>query len=570
MNFIRRVDQFISIRDESENDPTKLRANHDLKPTPPKERTWEMYNYFIVWFQSVLTVTAWNTGPSLVQTTGLDYRQVIYAGLIASFWAALMVSLAAWPGATYHIGYPVLARSVFGPRLAKFFVLVRLFVAAMWFSVNSYNGAMCLVVCFRCVFGHRWVNLPNHLPASADITTAQMISFLVYWIGQFSLMFLHPRKIRWFFLVKGLIMPFACFGIFIFCMIKGHGASGFDIDVTSYNTSRGNKWMYVFNSVAGALSPMIVNQPDIARYAKKKSHVLIPQALGLIIAQMLILILGMACNSALKKAYGESYWSLWEMFDAILDRGWSAKTRFAIFLCAFAFTLSAAGTNVFGNSIPFAADISFLLPKYFTIVRGQIFLGLLTWALVPWKTVNSAETLINFLGSYSIFLGPVLACILVDFYIFRRGNLHVPSLYTKKPGSLYWNWHGCNVWGFCAWIISPVIAIPGFVRSYHMNILNQRWSDIFNCGWLYTFLIASGAYLLLGYFFRPKIYPDEHADAPTTFEYMVPTNGFFEDDEPINGVGHPSVMSYTSKDEEEVSVEDMKAEKVVLTENPVE
>ncbi|KAG7697143.1 hypothetical protein KL930_002406 [Ogataea haglerorum] len=570
MDRLRRLDQLISIRDDSENDPDQLRSNHDLKPTPPKERTWEMYNYFIVWFQNSLTVTAWNTGPSLVLSTGLDYRQVIYASLIASFWAALMVTASAWPGASYHIGYPVLARSVFGPRLAKFFVLARMFVAAMWFSVNTYNGAMCFVVCFRCVFGHRFVNLHNGLPASADITTAQMVVFFVFWVGEFSLMFLHPRQIRWFFTVKGILSPIACFGIFIFCMVKAGGAGNFDIEKGTLNTSTGNKWMYVFNSVAGALSPMIVNQPDIARYSKKKSHVLIPQAVGVILTTMIVLILGMACNSALKKVYGQSYWSIWDMFDAILDHEWSAKTRTAIFLCALVFSLSAAGTNVFANSIPFAADITFLVPRYFTIVRGQVFIGLLTWALVPWKTVNSAQTLLNFLSSYSIFMGPLLGCILSDFFVLRRGNLHVPSLYLAKPGSLYWKWHGCNMWGLFAWIISPVIALPGFVRLYHPNILNQTVSDIFNCGWLYTFLIGFTAYTILGLIFKPKIYPDNHADTPTTFEYMVPYNGFFEDDAPINGVGNPAVISSDASDMESGRVEEIKNDQILLREKTID
>ncbi|KAH3663509.1 hypothetical protein OGAPHI_004910 [Ogataea philodendri] len=556
MNVIRKVDQFISIRDDTEEDSDKLRANRDLKPTPPRERTWKMYNYVVVWFQSAFGVSSWNTGSSLMKATGLPYTHVIAGAVITSFICCFFVVVSARSGAKYHIGFPSVARATFGVRLARFFVFVRMFVAALWFGVQTYYGSRCFDVALRCVFGHKWYNIPNHLPDSAQITTRLMVAFLIYWIAQFPLMFLHPKQVRWFFTIKGIIMPIAAFGLFIFCMIKGGGPGDYDIGIkVEQVTSQGNEWIRMINTIIGSVSAMIINQPDIARYSKKPRDALWPQSIGYIPSTIAILLIGMASNASIRKAYGESYWNMWDLLTAILEHEWSAGTRCAIFLCSVSFALGAAGTNIFGNSIPFAADLCGLLPKYFNIVRGQIFLGLLAWAMVPWRMINSAATLVSFLGSYSIFVAPLLGCLLSDFYIIRKGNIHVPSLYIKNPDGIYYYYKGLNLWAAAAWVISPVIAIPGLYRSYHADSLSQTASNIFYGGWPYTFIIGFTAYSVLGLIFKPPIYPPQRADTPKTWEYLAETNGFFEDDEYINGVGYPGAIDDGKDAEDDCSDE---------------
>ncbi|KAG7908138.1 hypothetical protein KL906_003555 [Ogataea polymorpha] len=563
MNVLRKFDYYISVRDDTEEDSDKLRANRDLKPTPPNERTWKMYNYILVWFQSSFGVSSWNTGSSIIKATGLPYKHVIGAAVIAACFCSFMVVIAARSGADYKVGYPAIARAVFGIRFSRFFVFVRMFVAALWFGVQTYYGSRCFDIALHCIFGHKWTDIPNLLPESAQITTRLAISFFIYWLAQFPLMFLHPRQIRWFFTIKGVVMPIAAFGLFIFCMVRGHGPGDYDIGVKVVQvTSQGNEWIHCINSIIGSISAAIINQPDIAGYSKKRKDALWPQCIGYIPSIVCILLIGMAANASIRRAYGESYWSMWDLMEAILSHQWGPGTRCAVFLCSVSFALGAAGTNVFTNSIPFAADLCGILPKYFTIVRGQIFLALLAWPMVPWKMISSATTLVSFLGSYAIFVAPLLACLMADFYVVRRGNLHVPSLYTNNPNGPYYFYKGFNLWAGAAWAISPIIAIPGLYKSYHSDSLSQVASNIFYGGWIYTFIIGFTAYTVLAFIFKPPIYPPGHEDTPTTWEYMVQTNGFFENDEPINGVGYPG--SEKLSDIEDAS-EELKTELRVIT-----
>lgn len=57
---------------------------------------------------------------------------------------------------------------------------------------------------------------------------------------------------------------------------------------------------------------------------------------------------------------------------------------------------------------------------------------------------------LTFLGSYTFFMASVTGPMLIDFYVIRRGNIHVPSYYNRAKESIYCfgspvrnNWRGC-------------------------------------------------------------------------------------------------------------------------------
>ncbi|KAF8224718.1 hypothetical protein L208DRAFT_1409797, partial [Tricholoma matsutake] len=66
------------------------------------------------------------------------------------------------------------------------------------------------------------------------------------------------------------------------------------------------------------------------------------------------------------------------------------------------------GTNITGNSIPFANDLTGLFPKYINIRRGQFLCAILGFAICPWEIEAKATRLLSFLGGYAAFLGPLL------------------------------------------------------------------------------------------------------------------------------------------------------------------
>jgi NCS1 family nucleobase:cation symporter-1 len=108
-------------------------SNEDLDPTPPDKRTWRWWNF--VTFYLGLSFGNWTLGSTMIGI-GLNWWQsilVIFASQLISSIAMFFNSRCA---SVYHIGYPVVARSVFGMWGSYYFVGARAALAIIWYGVQ--------------------------------------------------------------------------------------------------------------------------------------------------------------------------------------------------------------------------------------------------------------------------------------------------------------------------------------------------------------------------------------------------------------------------------------------------
>jgi nucleobase:cation symporter-1, NCS1 family len=122
---------------------------------------------------------------------------------------------------------------------------------------------------------------------------------------------------------------------------------------------------------------------------------------------------------------------------------------------------------------------------------------------------------------------------MVDYFLIRKGNIHVPSLYDSTPGSLYWFKSGTNLAGVFAWCVGVSLGLPGLVGAYEPSMVNQSAKNMYKIGWiLYAFAAAVVYYVLMQFFLKPEIYPEGHRAEPTSFEHLAHTQreGFFDDE----------------------------------------
>jgi len=54
-------------------------------------------------------------------------------------------------------------------------VFVRLLVGCIWNGVNTLEAGYFVSILLRCIFGHKWNNLRNTIPLSADITVQELV-----------------------------------------------------------------------------------------------------------------------------------------------------------------------------------------------------------------------------------------------------------------------------------------------------------------------------------------------------------------------------------------------------------
>lgn len=141
----------------------------------------------------------------------------------------------------------------------------------------------------------------------------------------------------------------------------------------------------------------------------------------------------------------------------------------------------------------------------------------------------------------------------VDYWIIRRGNLHVPSLYVVSEGAPYSYYHGWNLRAVAAWVAGVAFTVHGIANSLHPGSVGSASSDIYKLGFLLSFLMGCTVYYVLCLIWPPPIYPSSisrESQGSMRFEFMAPSEGFFPDEsvDTIRGVlsGEPTSDYYVT------------------------
>ncbi|KAF2230964.1 allantoin [Viridothelium virens] len=480
-------------------------SNEDLDPTPPEKRTWRWWNYCTFYFS--VSFGNWTLGSTMIGI-GLNWWQSILVIFLSQLISSVAMLFNSRCASVYHIGYPVVARSVFGMWGSYYYVGARAFLAVIWYSLQLYQGGALMGNALQAIFGHNYTDIPNHIPLSVGITSAGMLSFFLFWCVHFPFCAFRPYQLRKFFWFKASIMLPATWGLFIFCMANTKGNLG-PLHKLNSNGSTSSIWgwffVYAINSGMGNTASLITNQPDIARWSKTKSGAMYTNLIVNPLAITLSASLGILSTAAINNSWGLQLWNQWDLLSAIMDRYWSAGTRTAVFLCACCWMVSILGTNIAANMIPFGADSSMLFPRYITIPRGQYIVEFLGFAICPWKILKSADTFTTFLSGYGLFMASVVAIMVCDYWLLTRGNVFIGHCYdgSKNNRHYYYDW-GWNLQALLAYLVGIALPFPGFVGSLGANVSSAA-TDLGHLGWMLSFTVSFVIYWVLC-----KIWPTQN------------------------------------------------------------
>ncbi|VUC29961.1 unnamed protein product [Clonostachys rosea] len=480
---------------------SSMLINEDLLPSPPGRQTWNTLSFFAYWWSESWNVSTWSIGASLI-TVGASVRDALLVVFFANLLSAAVMVLNGYASSRYHIGYPVLSRSSFGIYGHYFVVVLRSILGIIWGGVQLYFEGQFISICLRCIFPS-WEKIPNGIPADQFITTQTMVGFFLAFLCTIPFLLIHTSRIQHLFTVKSVVLPLAGLGIVIWATKSngGVGSAALDIQAQSSRTSTAVfAWGIVaqFNAVMGSNSALLVTIPDIARYSKTRNAQIWGQLIALPLGQILCAAFGIISTAAVLNMYGEAYWNPYDLLNGILDHGYTSSARAGVFFASASFAFATLGTSIACNFIPFAADVTCLLPRYLNIVRGQILCLIVAFAIVPWRIVSSANGFLSFLNGYSIFQGPVVAIMIVDYFVSRKGNLSIPDLFTTSSSGIYYYFHGVNLRAFTAFIIGFILPLPGFIGTFGTVTVSTAASNMYSLGWELSFVIGGVAYFVLG------------------------------------------------------------------------
>ncbi|KAI9933799.1 hypothetical protein MW887_004871 [Aspergillus wentii] len=408
-------------------------TNRDLDPIPRGLRKWGVWSIVAYWISDAFNAATWQFASSIM-AVGLSYRESLIIVAVSFFIISFVIAANGAVGAKYHIPFPVIARASWGFWGSYVAIISRVILAVFWFAIQNVNGGNAV----RVMIGAIWpsfLSLKNDIPANQGITTNGMVAYTIFWLVQFPFLCLHPDKLRWVFVVKSVVVPVSWIAILV--------------------------WAF----------------SDFSRYSRvspKWQLLYIPM---LPIVFTFISFIGIAASSAGQARYGGDMWD-----PLVLISHWSSRA--CRFFAAFSFALASMGGNISANSISAANDFTALAPQYMNIRRGQVLCALLSWCLVPWRILASAGNFLNFMSAYAIFLGPIAAIMMWDFWIIKNQKYDTLALYQPWNETYRYSSWGVNWRAIVAFLVGVAPNLPGLINSVNTHIDVGVGIHPYQFGWL--------------------------------------------------------------------------------------
>jgi len=90
-------------------------------------------------------------------------------------------------------------------------------------AIQTYTGSTALTQMIRAIWPS-YLNIPNHLPLSAGVTSQQLLSHFLFWSIQFPFLLIPPHKLQWFFVFKSVLVTTVATATVIAVCVQAKGA----------------------------------------------------------------------------------------------------------------------------------------------------------------------------------------------------------------------------------------------------------------------------------------------------------------------------------------------------------
>jgi NCS1 family nucleobase:cation symporter-1 len=453
----------------SANDPSL--SNRDLAPTTPEQRKWGFYNYTALWFSMCMEITTYQLASSLI-AKGMDWKQAIGTVLLGNLIVLVPMLLNAHAGAKYGIPFPVFIRAPFGVRGANIAALLRAVVACGWFGIQSWIGGTAI----DAMIGVMW-------PAAAGNRFVLWACFLGFWLLNMVVVWRGVDSIRRLQAFGAPFMFVMAAALLIWVRVKA-GSWGEMLSTPSSFHSKGEFLAVFFPSLTamvGYWATLALNIPDFTRYSKSQSAQSWGQAFGLPVAMVLYTFVGISVTSASAVLFGRPIWNPIELIGAF-------HQPLVAFVALIAILIATLNVNIGANVVSPSNDFSNLYPRLISFRTGGLITGFLGLAMCPWKLLATPDAYIfGWLVGYSGLLGPVAGIMVADYFLIRKTELDVNSLYHRE--GIYYYTKGINPRAMVALALGVVIALIGvFVPSLHF---------LYDYAWFVGFFTAGIAYVAM-------------------------------------------------------------------------
>ncbi len=482
---------------DSQPDPSLQRSpdpaliNDDIAPTGADGRSWSVMNMAALWIGMVVCVPTYMLAGGLVEV-GMNWWQAVLTICLGNIIVLVPMMLNGHPGTKYGIPFPVLSRASFGIYGANIAAVLRGLVGCGWFGIQTWIGGAAIYQLLNVLLGS---GIGGDALPFLGINILQLGCFLLFWLLQVIIIWRGIESIKiletWaapLLIAMGLaLLGWAYYEVGSFSTMLAASTELAEVDQDKVDF-----WLIFFPSLTamvGFWATLSLNIPDFTRYAKTQKDQLIGQAIGLPTFMTLFAFIGVAVTSATIVIFGEPIFDPTELVGKM-------GGGFSIVIALIALTIATLSTNIAANVVSPANAIINLKPSTFTFRMGGMVTAGLGIAMFPWKLLETAGNyLFVWLAGYSALLGAIGGILIIDYYLIRKMELDLDSLYQKSGE--YWYNGGYNMIAMVALAAGILPCVPGFLVEAGLlsgDSVPQFFQTIYTYAWFVSFGLAGGIY----------------------------------------------------------------------------
>ncbi|SHG90160.1 NCS1 family transporter [Ornithinibacillus halophilus] len=419
--------------------------NDSLRPLGESERNLGALGYMALWVGDGVNMGNMTLGASVVVVgvATLNVWQTMAAALIAIGIISLLFALNDRVGYRTGIPYVTQLKLSFGSKGTLISSLLRAIPAVIWYGIQSWIGGTALNEIFKIVSDGAFDNVA--------------VGFIILLIIQILLSMKGFESIKWVESVASVVLMGIVLTVF-FILIKDHRAEIMDTWVSVEGTWGlaffGYIMVFLGNYAAIFLSAADYSRELKTGYSDTKRGLL--YFLPIVIAYGSVIAVG--AMLATVTGYTNPALGLPALFDNVYVD---------LFISVF-IVFGAIAVNMVANIVTPTYVIQLFTKLNYKI--AVTITGLLAMVSFPWVLVqdDNAKGLDMFVLIYSAFLGPMVAILLVEYYLLRKQKFDVDELYEKEG-----QFTGVNPAALIAMLVAAALAfifvdlawIIGFVSA---------------------------------------------------------------------------------------------------------
>jgi NCS1 family nucleobase:cation symporter-1 len=440
---------------ENQDNVAKKEQPDSLRPLGPEDRTMGPWGYVALWVGDGVNMGNMTLGASVVVAGAaiLNIWQTLAAALIAIGIIATIFALNDRVGYREGIPYVSHLKMAFGEKGSMVSSLLRAVPAIIWYGIQSWIGGTALNEFLNIVTNGAFDNVA--------------ITFIALLIVQILISMKGFEGIKYLESVASVVLLGIVITVFIILM-RDHQQAVVDTWVNTEGTW-GVQFFAFIMVFLGNYAAIFLSASDYSRelktgYSDAKRGLL--YFLPIIVSYGSVIAVGAMLASA--TGYTNPALGLPALFDNVYMQ---------LFISAF-IVFGSIAVNMVANVVTPTYVIQLFTKLNYKV--AVTITGILAMVSFPWLLVqdDNAQGLDMFVLIYSAFLGPMVAILIVEYYIHRKQKLDVDELY-KKDG----DFSGTNKAAIIAMLISAAIAfsfvdlawIIGFVSAFILYPLISKY-----------------------------------------------------------------------------------------------